>query len=86
MSINNINNLPNFASNVDGNPSVGGAGDANRQINGGINGSRLNGGVDWFSQLNAGKAHPMKAQNEFGANPSLDDIVNKIAGHLGIQD
>ncbi len=45
----------------------------------------LGAGIDWFSQLDSGTAHPMKASNQFGSNPPIDTIVDSIMSNLGLQ-
>jgi len=78
MSINNINNLQNLANTV----NRGGA-------DLGTNQPALNalskGDIDWFSSASTGKTTPITAQDQFGPDTPIDDMVNAIVGQLGLQ-
>jgi len=77
MSINNINNLPNFADSV--NRVGSNVGTGNSAVS-----ALSEGEIDWFSSAGTGKTTPITAQDQFSADTPLDDMVTAIMGQLGL--
>jgi len=77
MSINNINNLPNFGNSVN---RVGSDVAAGNQAPSALS----KGDIDWFSSASTGKTTPITAQDQFGPDASIDDMVEAIVGNLGL--
>lgn len=75
MSINNINNLPNFDNSVN---RLGSNAGTNTQASNAL----AKGDYDWFSEDIGGAALPITAENRLSG--TVDDMVNAIAAKVGL--